>query len=176
MTDYTEKEGEGAFALHSKIAANENQRRTLLYHNTALLKQMKEQELYKVILGDDTAKWHAYLGQIETMYSRNEVHSLLRIRAKFVDSLGLRFEDIAHIPKSRLVALIPIANETNVQELLGQAGILTNQDFKDVIRAIKGLPTTDDEHEHKFDVYEVCSVCGFKHKQDEVTKPVPSQG
>ncbi len=172
--DHTENEGQIAFNIHSQIAENESKRRVLMHENISLLKEMKETKLYRVILGDDTAKWHAYLGQIETMYSRNEVHALLRIRGKYIDYLGLTFNDIAQIPKSRLLALIPVITESNMKELLSQAEVLTNQDFKDVVRGIKGLPTTDDLHEHKFDIYEVCSICGLKHKH-ETPESIPVQ-
>lgn len=170
----TEQEGEQAFALNKAVTDNEMQRRMLLSKNIAHLKVLKKDNLFRVILGDEKADWSAYLGQIETMYSRNEIYNYMRVHDKFVDDLKLSFVDICDIPLSRLIELIPIVEDGNVDNMLDQARVLTSQDFKDTIRQIKGLPTSDDGHEHKMVTYEICAECGVKHKigEHDTTKSV----
>ena len=46
---------------------------------------------------------------------------------------------------------------------------LVNQDFTDSVRQFKGLPTTE-TCIHKMQEYEVCSICGFKHKLEDEHK------
>lgn len=167
MADYTEQEGQQAFEQYKEIQANEAIRRQLYAENIEILGKMRESGSYKVIQGDETTTWAGFLGLVDIMYSRNEVHNMLRVKYKFIDQLHLTYEEILDIPISRLIHLIPVVTQENVQTLVDQAKVLTNQDFQDEIRKLKGLPTTDDEHEHKFTQYAICSVCGLKHKQDE---------
>lgn len=158
-----EQDGLNGFNLHQAISVNELQRRKLMGENVKLLQIMKSKELYKAVLGDDKAEWVQYLGQVETFYSRNTVYNLMRIYDKFVNELGYEYSNICDIPKSRLIELLPIINSSNKDELIEQARILTSRDFTDVIRQIKGLPTTDDcKHEYK--QLEVCKHCGEKHE------------
>jgi len=173
MTILTQIDGDTAFKLHQQIKSNELQRRELLAINSELLSKIKKNELYRAILGDDKAPWSAYLGQIEVMYSRHDVYNMIRIQQKYCEELGLKYETIADIPKSRLAIIIGIVTKDNVQDWLNKARVLTNQDFKDEFREAKGLPTTE-TCTHKLEEYEICSICGFKHKKEncETRKPI----
>jgi len=159
-----EKEGQEAFNIHRQIIENEAQRRKLLSLNVRLLKEVKDRQLYKTILGDKEADWVAYLGDIEIFYSRNEVYNLMRIYDKFIIDLDLNYATIADIPRSRLVELLPIVTKENVEDWLSCARNLTSRDFTNNIREEKGLPTTDDGHEHDYTEYEICKMCGEKHE------------
>lgn len=162
----TQEEGIQAFELHQLIVENERQRRILLGKNIANLKLMKDSLLFKVILGDNEAEWSAYLGQVETFYSRNEVYNLIRIYNKFVVELGCDFSNICDIPISRLSELVLVVDKHNLEDLLANARVLTSQDFRNSIRGIKGLATIDDGHPHLFVDYKICSVCGERHKKE----------
>ncbi len=161
----TEKDGVDGFNLHQRIKDNEQQRRTLLADNAYFLSLMKDRELYKAVLGDEKADWNAYLGQVEVMYSRNDVRKMMQIYSKFVVELEQSYSDICDIPKSRLLVLIPIVTKETLEEWLSKARELTNLDFRDEVRIAKGLKPSE-ECEHTFKEYEICSTCGFKHKQD----------
>lgn len=163
--EQTEQEGINGFNLHQQIAANELMRRRLLGENVRLLQIMKDTKLYKAVLGDENAEWVGYLGQVETFYSRNEIYNLMRIYDKFVTDLGFEYATISDIPKSRLIELLPVVNMENVERLLQDARVLTSRDFTDVVRQLKGLPTTD-TCTHTFTEYEICSICGEKHKKE----------
>lgn len=165
--NFTEQEGENGFNLHQQIAANELLRRRLLGNNIKLLSIMKDKKLYKAVLGDEKAEWIAYLGQVETFYSRNEIYNLMRVYDKFVVDLGYEYATISDIPISRLIALLPIINDDRLkEELLEQARMLTSRDFNDVIRAYKGLPTTN-ECTHEYKKFESCKHCGERHELKE---------
>ena len=158
-----EKQGEEGFKLHQKIVHNESLRRQLLGNNIELLREMKDKELYKSVLGDTTTEWVAYLGQVETMYSRNSVYNYFRVYDKFVKEIGLTFEFISQVPISRLVEMLPVITKENSDDLISKALILTSRDFTDEIRQLKGLPTTD-ECTHQYKEYEICKVCGERHE------------
>jgi hypothetical protein len=163
---HTEQDAEKAFNIHKEIEKNELERRNLLAKNVELISQMKNEELYKIILGDDKSQWAGYLGQIEVMYSRNDVYNMIRIQQKYCNELGITFIEIADIPKSRLLSLIPIVTKENLQDWLSKARVLTNADFNIELRQTKGLPTSE-TCEHKMEDYEICSECGLKHRKDE---------
>ncbi len=162
---YNEKQGELAFKINKQIADNELRRRQLFANNIILLKEIKENDLYKTITGEDS-EWVAYLGQIETFYSRSEVYNWFRIHDKFVTELGYSFESICDIPVSRLLDIISIATKDSIEHLLDNARILTGRDFKDTIREYKGLSTTD-TCEHDYKQIEICKICGEKHEANK---------
>jgi hypothetical protein len=158
---FTERDGELAFQYHTKIQENELKRRELLAENAKLLSKMKG-GLYKSILGDEKAEWSGYLGQIEVMYSRNDVYNMIRIYDKFCKDLGVNYKEIADIPKSRLLELIPVISSLGqLQEWIDKARVLSNSDFRDEVRVAKGLVSMD-SCQHKFKEYEICSQCGLK--------------
>lgn len=157
-----EKQGEIAFNLNKQIVANELQRRELLGQNVFLLKRMKEDNLFQAVLGDEKAEWVAYLGSLEVFYSRNEIYNFFRIYDKFKE-LDMEYKDVADIPTSRLMSLLSIITKENMEDVLGNARILTRRDFSDFIKEHKGLPTTD-MCEHDYKKQEVCKNCGEKHE------------
>ena len=161
----TEQDGLNGFTLDQHIKANELLRRRKLGENILLLKIMKDKQLYKAVLGDENAEWAGYLGEVEVFYSRNEIYTLMRIYDKFVTDLGLEYANISDIPKSRLVEMLSVVNADNMEDLLSKARLLTSRDFTDEIRQMKGLPTTD-TCTHTFTEYEICSICGEKHKKE----------
>jgi len=162
-----EQDGQNGFSLHQQISLNEKRRRELFASNINLLRKMKDTGLYKAVLGDEKGEWAGYLGQIEVFYSRNEVYNWMRIFDKFVTELGFNIPDICDIPTSRLIELLTVINKENCQTLVDQARVLTNRDFTDEIRSIKGLPTIDDGHIHQLVTYEICAICGEKHKKED---------
>jgi hypothetical protein len=163
----TAQDGENAFSYDMKIKANEQKRRELAAENAMLLSTMKKHNLYKAILGDENAEWSGYLGQIEVMYSRNDVYNMIRIYDKFTNELNIKYESICDIPKSRLLDIISIVDASNVVEWCDKARVLINQDWAFEVRNAKGLKT-EDTCTHTFCSYEVCKDCGLKHKLDVV--------
>jgi hypothetical protein len=162
----SEQMGELAFEYHNKIQSNERKRRELMAENAKLLSIMKG-GLYKAILGDDKGKWAGYLGQIEVMYSRSSVENMIQIYQRLCEGLNLNYDEISDIPKSRLLDLSNIlCSGSQVEEWLNKARNLTNQDWTNEIREMKGLPTME-ECSHKFQDYEICSICGLRHQKNE---------
>jgi len=164
---HTEENGEIAFKLHKELLANEEARRQLLIANTRILTRLKEEHLYRDILGDENAPWAGYLGLVDVCYSRSEVHDMLRIYKKFEQELHIPINSYIDIPKSRLVGLIPIINNENYEEWFSKARTLLSKDWKIELRQAKGLITEEDEHQHEYEEYEICSICGQKqHRQN----------
>lgn len=158
-----EDTGNKAFELHKKITQNEAQRRELFTRNLLNLAEMHNKGLYKAYLGDEEAEWSGYLSEIEVFYTRNQVKDYLRIHKKFVEELGLSTDSFIHIPKGRLIDLIPIVTADNFQEWYYKAVVLTTKDWKIEIRKAKGVISEEDEHEHDYKTYDICRICGEKH-------------
>lgn len=163
--DTKEQRGVEGFNLHQKIAQNEQQRRFLLVENIKHLHQMLENKLYKEVLGDNQAEWAAYLGQIEVFYTRNKIYSYLRVYKDLVLKHQLQFNQIVDIPISRLMDLVGIESKvTDLPDWLGKARLLPSRDWRDEIKELKGLPTSDECEHKKLDCYHICVLCGFKKK------------
>lgn len=157
-----QERGRKAMDLHVKLCENEHLRRQILWENVAILTEIEEQNYHREYLGDESAPFSAYLGEIEVFYSRNRVYELSKIKKKFVDELELTLIDIADIPHSRLFALCSIVNKENVTELLSQARALLRKDFDVVVRKAKGLRCEDDECSHNYQHLKRCKICGHR--------------
>lgn len=157
-----ETRGEEAYNLHRKIAQIEQKRRELYQQNLLNLAKMYHKGYYKDYLGDQSAPWSAYLAEIEVYYTRNQVRDFLRIYKKYIEDLQLKPEIFIDIPRGRLIDMIPVLNYSNYIDWLTRARTLTTRDWKIELRKTKGLPTPEDEHEHSFKTYDICSICGEK--------------
>lgn len=162
-----EAKGNEAHEIHERVAKNELIRRQLFAENGMLLGKMYHDKLYKAHLGDKDAPWSAYLAEISVYYSRNETKSFLRIYRKYIIGLGLDWDTFSDIPTNRLLDMIPVLDPgVDIDLWFDSARTLTPKDWKIEIRKAKGLETEDDEdHECKMVDYEICSVCGKKHKK-----------
>jgi hypothetical protein len=160
------REGEYAWYLHNQIVENEKQRRKLLVESIKYLLEIKESGLFKAILGDERASWSAYLTQNDTFGSRNVIAYYIRIYDTFVKKWGLDTESFMDIPYSKLYLIVQIATKENIFDWLEKARNLTTQDFEDELRIAKGKKSYLD-CQHRFDEYEICSECGFRHKKEK---------
>jgi len=158
-----EKIGKEAFELYDQIRENELHRRELMANNTELLYKIKERELYKAILGDENGEWAGFLGLVDVYYSRSDVNKLISIFKKFTLELEIKIEQIIDIPRTRLVDILKLVTKENVDDWLSKAKELTSRDWRIETREAKGLPTEDDCL-HKYQKYEICKICGERHK------------
>ncbi len=159
-----ENKGEEAWKIHKQIEERETIRRALLLKNAEAIHDMHSKGYYKVILGDDEAPWSAYLSQHELFYKASKVYQLDKIYLKFVKELGLKLEDIQDIPVSKLYNMIGVISKENFEDWIVKARELTSQDFNDELRKATGKESYLD-CKHKFNDYEICSSCGFRHKK-----------
>lgn len=160
-----EERGEYAFALHTKIVENEKLRRELIAQNAKYLNEIQTKELYKELLGDGVeGEWAGYLADITIYYARSKVFSLTTCYKRLTQKLGIDEEIWAHIPLTRLMDMLPIITSENWEVWFQKALVLTSKDWQIELRAAKGLPTEETEHDHKMDTYNICRVCGKKEK------------
>lgn len=157
-----EQRGKEAFELNEKIKSNEFLRRALFSENIKLLNQIQEKELYKEVLGDENGEWAGFLGQIEVFYSRSRVNDMIRVYKKYSPLIDLK--EIIDIPQTRLIEMIPIITSENKDDWFSKARTLTSRDFLIELRKEKGLQV-EDECKHKYQEYEICKICGEKHKK-----------
>lgn len=160
----TEQQGEQGWALHKAIENNELERRRLLFENMALIHEMHNSKLYKVVLGDENAPWNAYLTQFGVFYSASKIYMLNKIYGTFIKGLGLTPEQIVDIPHSKLSLIISFVTKENVHEWLMKARELTSQDFQDEIRKVQGKESYL-TCPHTFTEYEICGKCSFRHRK-----------
>lgn len=158
------QKSEYAFAIHQIVIGNEQKRRELFIENVDLISnEIKEFGLFKFIVGDEKAKFVAYLSQLEVYYSRTEINRWVKIMDTLCKNFGMRFEDLIAVPSTRLEAISKFAKDkTHAKELLSFAQTMLPRDWSDEIKKLQGKPTTDDGHEHQFVDYKICEVCGMK--------------
>lgn len=150
-----------AFDIHRSISRNEKERRLLMWVNAKLLSHMEKSGQFKLILGDDKAKWVAYLAQLEVFYPRSTVYKMVRIYRKLSEELTIPEDKYDDVPINRLFDIINFVDTTNFYDWTAKARTLTTRDWKTEIRLIKGLPTIEDEeHEFESKEVEVCGICG----------------
>ncbi len=159
----TQEQGEIAFYLHNKVKENEIKRRQLLFESMEAIHEIHKSKQYKIILGDEDAPWSAYLGQHDTYYSASQIYAFDKIYSKFMFELGIKPEQIAQIPNTKLLNLVSVVNKENVLEWLNKAETLTTQDFEDELRVLKGGVSYLD-CTHKYVPYSICTSCGNRHK------------
>lgn len=157
-----------AFALHVKLTANVGAIRQLTLENYEILKEIQDEELYKDILGDETADFKAYLADVDVFYSRAKVDRWHKIRKRLLTEFGIVIEELYNVPETRLEQIAYLSKDKDhALELLSKAKILLSLDWTNEIRMLKGLPTTD---ECKHDPREVpatakCIKCGVSVKE-----------
>lgn len=166
MSRQEEQRGSKAFNLSQKVANNELERRRLFLENIKILREIRDEELYKDILGDEHGKWAGYLGDVEVYYSRWQVQRWIFILERLVDGFGLDPSTFFDIPESRLEEIAQHANSSNATFLVDSARTLIPQAWRDTIAELKGKPTSEICH-HNYQVYEICRVCGSRHQVDE---------
>ena len=160
-----EERGKAGFDLHEQIKANEQSRRRLLAWNAQFLTEIFQERYFKEILGDSAATWKAYLSQIEVFYSRSTANSLLRIYKKLTLKLKIIPDQYTDLPLSRLIDILSIVTNENAEDWFFKARTLLSKDWKIEVRKAKGRITEEDEHEHKYEQYKICEICGQKHKE-----------
>ncbi len=156
-----------AFEVHSEIVQNEKMRRVLLAKNSQLLSEMLQDDNFRLILGDESAPWSAYLGQIETYYSRSKANALIRVFRKMHSISPESVVMYADIPTTRMTEILPILDIQNCAEWLEKARTLVRKDWDIEVRKAKGKITQEDEHEHEMISYQQCEKCGLKIKANE---------
>ena len=160
-----QRRGEDGFDLHQKIIVRERERRISLIKIGGLLYEIKKQQLFKDILGDEQAKWSAYLSQTEIMFSRHKVKYLLQIHSYFILQRQISPEELARYPLSRIIEIIKYANsDEKINSLLQVAAVALPQDWRDTINELRGKIPSEDCN-HLFENIKVCENCGKKVKQ-----------
>ncbi len=162
--EQTAQRGDEAFALHSKIVANEKKRRELMAENARNLNEMYTKHLYQDMLADGEGEWAGYLSDIEIYYTRSKVHSLTTCYRRLTEKLGIHQDVWAQVPLTRLMDILPAITEENYLDWFSKALTLTTRDWIIEMRAAKGLLTEEDEHEHNMIEYAQCTKCGRKEK------------
>lgn len=161
-----EQRGEEGWNIDQRVKARELQRRKLFAENVKDIHEILSKQLYKDILGDETAEWTAYLGELEVYYPRNTIYPLMKIYEKFELEFEKPFADVCHIPKQRLLDIGRIIkSKDDLPDWLNKAETLLARDWRDEIRQYQGLPSTLDCNHDKMQLYEICKSCGVKHRK-----------
>jgi hypothetical protein len=168
-----EEKGAVAFDLQRRIISNERARRHILAENAQLLTELKDKGLYKVLMDKDNGTWAGFLADPEILYSRNEIHSMVKLYNTYTKKLGLKPEDYFDLPHSRLLDIVPVVTLETWEDWYSKIQTLTARDWRMEVREAKGLITEETEdHEHNYQDYKICKDCGAKHKAESVTESV----
>jgi hypothetical protein len=114
----------------------------LLYH-------LKKEDAFKKCVGQGADKWEDYLRDPEIGLSKSEATRLMQIYEVFVLQLGYEEEEIADIPTKSLFYLLPLAKKEDIKELVEQAKVLSQHDFREAVydkRVAEGVTTRTYEY------------------------------
>lgn len=166
MTELNEEAlSQRAFELNDKVVANERERRKLFFENISLLEEILQGHLYRYILDED-ASWSSYLGELDVFYTRSEVVRWLRIKGRLVNDFGFKIDELLSVPATKLEAIVSVAKDAaDAKVLLEMAGVAKGRDWRNEIKMRQGKHLPDDGHMHDFEEFEVCKVCGMRHKK-----------
>lgn len=157
-----EIDGKAFFVLNQRIIEREKNRRKLMIDNIEDIGKMLDEKLFLV----EFENYAGFLGQIEVYYSRAEVWRLMKIKEKLIDEFKLNPMEFFDIDITRLEMVAKYAvDEKAAETLLGQARHLTSRDWRDTINTLRGKPQMEN-CSHKNELYEICKLCGNKHKVD----------
>lgn len=113
-----------------------------------ILSHLKEEDGYKLAVGDGVETWEGFLKQPEIGLSKNEATRLIHIYDELVVRLGYSEDTVSDIPLKNIHYLLPIAKKANhkeeIDELLADATLLSQKDFKERLmdkRIEAGEPT-----------------------------------
>lgn len=158
-----EARGKKAWELNEEIKNNEEQRRVLLARNAVLLSEILDKKYYKELLGFEDAEWSGYLADLDIYYTRNQINTYVRIHNKLTRELKIDPEDWIRIPVTRLGECLPFITRENYEEWFSKASMCISSDWRIELDRAKGKEIEDD-HKHDMVNYEICRICGEKHK------------
>ena len=159
-----ELNSEKAFERHQSIIRRELERRKLFLENISDLWEMFNTQEYKVILGLDDAQWAGYLGEVAIYYTRSQVERWRKIWQKLEKELEIKPETFIDIPETRLADISNlVSSKEEVEDWFSKARTAIPLDWKNHLAEYRGKPTSE-ECKHNFQGYEICKICGERHK------------
>lgn len=123
--------------------------------------ELKKDENYRIIMGDESASWKAFLSQPEINLHVAKADRLVKIYQKYVCEFNIKPEDIYGVDSNTLLRLTTVVNKDNVEEWLDKARNLSRAD---VYREIRFGHVDEMKCEHKFEkrIICTCNICGAK--------------
>ena len=124
------------------------------------LSYMKEEDNYRIIMGDVDATWKSFIAQPELQpLTLQTAYRLTKIYDVYIKKLGLKEEDISGIDSLSLLRLARKVNKDNVMVWLNKAKNLSRSDL---YRDLKYGNINENECEHQWDCKTTCrcKLCG----------------
>ena len=140
-----------------------------------VLKELKEDDKYKTAVGD-TDTWQHFVKQPEVGLTVGEANKLIDIYEVYIEQLGYSEEQLSSISFKNLKTLLPIIKEgvQNQEELIEQARVLSDKDFKDAL--IETKENLDEvQRTYKYVVMKICNETKNMAKVHELTEEIKQQ-
>lgn len=106
-----------------------------------ILHELKKDDKYMQAVGKGADTWKDYLRQPEIGLSEGEASRLMQIYEEFILRLGYDEDTISSVPVKNMHYLLPLAkrleNKEEVDELVADATLLSQKDFKERIFDVK---------------------------------------
>lgn len=108
-----------------------------------LLHELKEEDNFKLVIGEGIDTWNDYISQPEIGLSKAEADRLIQIYEQFVLRFGISPEELATVPVKNIHYLLPIikemdeTEENSVEAYLADARELSQKDFRERVHDIK---------------------------------------
>lgn len=136
-----------------------------------LLRDLRENDNFREVVGEGIDTWNAYLAQPEIGLSKGEADRLIQIYEEFVLRFGVDEEYLATVPVKNLHYLLPIAKESDnaeeVNDLVVEAANLSQRDFRERIHDIRSGESATRTYE--FMVMKKCLETGSMQKVHDIS-------
>ena len=164
MSESLVKRAEDASRSYHELVETLSSARARVVYGGKLLYQLKYQNTYKAALGEGIDTWADFLKLPEVGLSKGEAQRMMDIYEVFVKELGYSQSVIAEIPVKSLHYILPVAKEGDkekVDELLEDARVLTQSDFKERLFDVKN---PEGERTYEYIVMKRCKETGNMRK------------
>jgi len=149
------KKGEIAFKLYAEAHALKESIGQNFIMLGAVLKKLKENNLYKSMEGDEST-WTDCCKSLGI--ARQYSYGLIGIYEKFVQQYQIPVSVLSGIDRHNLLAILPYVDRSNVQERIAQAGELNRHDLSVLLKQENLPPNHVCKWEHV--EYWRCNECG----------------
>jgi hypothetical protein len=119
-----------------------------------LLKQMRDEKLYEQ-LGYET--FLTYLAEPDISFSQASAYNAIKLYEVYELQLKKK-DELQGIPTRRLVTLLPMVNDKNVDDWLSKARSLSASDLR--LELEEGRKANGENHPEEFHSLSRCTTCG----------------
>lgn len=144
-----------ALELHRKLVALKESIGLHFLEVGRTLYELREGGGWQSIVGDGMS-WEAYCMLPEVSISPSHARNLMRLYHTFIIERGIEAQKLAKIDQRKLLAIAPVVDEDNAEEMLAHARELSRPDL---VKLLKESKVGNHAHEWESIAFRRCKLC-----------------